>query len=242
MRLSISLAGLHKIRNSAIYASKRTIVTSRKHILPVLKAIHPDLFAQRDAGVQQDNLECVQTLNDLWDSMNKLESGVDNSSAPTVAINSAFKASYTLKCHVELDDGSLRVTHMKVDAPPDLCLRQMISRNLASKYVQTLHQMLSIFFKDLNIEYPKEWRGGISSMDSNINSNSNSNSFAEKSEDFKKFLERDDIQSLIVDNIVKNSNMTDQNPLIYKTKHTRQSLEREIAMWVGTLLAIRVPR
>ena len=193
MRLSISLAGLHKIRNSAIYASKRTIVTSRKHILPVLKVIHPDLFAQRDAGVQQDNLECVQTLNDLWDSMNKLESGVDNSSAPTVAINSAFKASYTLKCHVELDDGSLRVTHMKVDAPPDLCLRQMISRNLASKYVQTLHQMLSIFFKDLNIEYPKEWRGGISSMDSNINSNSNSNSFAEKSEDFKKFLERDDI-------------------------------------------------
>lgn len=52
---------------------------SRRDLSPLIKCIHPDMFAQESKLIQSTNLKCLQVLNEMFDSIEylQLQKGID---------------------------------------------------------------------------------------------------------------------------------------------------------------------
>jgi hypothetical protein len=77
---------------------------SRRTLSPLIKCIHPDMFAQELPLIQQTNLSCLMALNEMCDSIDslKLQAGSN-----MIEISKPLLKSYTLDCYLKIQSKSL---------------------------------------------------------------------------------------------------------------------------------------
>jgi len=73
------------------YVQKVGVMFSRRGLLPLVKVIHPDLFAQASSAVQKANLNALQTLTEIWDGLEK---------AKTRVATRPLRKQYIIECYV----------------------------------------------------------------------------------------------------------------------------------------------
>lgn len=90
-----------------------SITFIRKDIIPLIKQLHPDLLSHCSVEIKQQNMSCIQNLNDLWDT---LESGIEQYNgrqSTSITLQKPFRDKYDLTCYLsaspisnEDDDGN----------------------------------------------------------------------------------------------------------------------------------------
>jgi len=90
-----------------------SITFIRKDIIPLIKQLHPDLLSHCSVEIKQQNMSCIQNLNDLWDT---IESGIDQFNgrqSTSITLQKPFRDKYDLTCYLpvatnsnEEDDGN----------------------------------------------------------------------------------------------------------------------------------------
>lgn len=145
---------------------------SRRDLSPLIKAIHPDMFGQDSSAIQEANLKCLQSLNEMCDSIESLQS-VSHS---IIEVAKPLKTQYILNCfmRVKRDESamglgdSLKGNVTKEEAietqsvsvtlrtPNTLCARHRIPEAVLIKSLQLLLHQLTPLFEKANLECPYE--------------------------------------------------------------------------------------
>lgn len=138
-----------------------TGVLSKKQITPLIKAIHPDYFMNDNADVKAINLGCVQSLNELWQTMVALEAQLQRriGGGKEMMIGAPFKVHYDLTCYVKSmgqakdDCGSLHRVECYIRPHPKLCLAgQVISIGLVKYYLHNILTQMNNLYQDIGME------------------------------------------------------------------------------------------
>jgi len=120
------------------------------------------MFAQHDLGVRQANLQCVQSLNELWDALGELEKRTLDGTAE-IFIRNPLKPMYDLYCFTKSDavagTGSgesvaVRRVALTLRPPLELTRQHGISSPSAQKSLARVTQLLVSFFVDAGV--PKD--------------------------------------------------------------------------------------
>lgn len=77
-----------------------SITFIRKDIIPLIKQLHPDLLSHCSVEIKQQNMSCIQNLNDLWDT---LGSGIDQYNgrqSTSITLQKPFRDKYDLTCYL----------------------------------------------------------------------------------------------------------------------------------------------
>ena len=115
-------------------------VSLRRRLPPLLLRIHPDLFLQAPDEVRDTNLRCVQRINELADSLDRLSLSLGRVSHP-------LPAHLVFHCYFRGDTGeALRTARLSISTPRALTRVQSISPSVFSSAVDlTLHRFGGIF-------------------------------------------------------------------------------------------------
>jgi hypothetical protein len=94
-------------RTITAYRSKSSYLESfcenRKLLRPFIKHVHPDVFALESEAIRFTNMQCIQNLNELWDSIENISS---SSGGNTVDIRNPLRKEYNLSFHVKMKSGN----------------------------------------------------------------------------------------------------------------------------------------
>lgn len=75
---------------------------NKRHLSPIIRKIHPDLFMSEDERIHKDNSVCLQTINELWSSIENTYKLLSNGHKNDICINAPFKQNYTFRCHIRV--------------------------------------------------------------------------------------------------------------------------------------------
>ena len=149
---------------------------SRRDLSPLIKAIHPDMFGQDSTKIQETNLKCLQSLNEMCDSIESLQS-VSHS---IIEVAKPLKTQYILQCFMRIKKdesamGRVEVTGGKVSqsdprkeametqsvsvtlrTPNTLCSRHRIPEAVLIKSLQLLLHQLTPLFEKASLQCPFE--------------------------------------------------------------------------------------
>lgn len=158
------------------------------YLKPVLRKIHPDLFVSEGDEIQQANLKCIQTLRELWHSLDDLIPQVfgtssGQSSGVSIMIKAPLKAKYDIVCFMKPtpikrddEDASNDTTEeipnlplpllpirLQLTTPSSLCQTHLLNHSTArSALVTFLHQQANLW-NQLHLDIP--WRELIPDYD-----------------------------------------------------------------------------
>lgn len=140
----------------------------RKELIPLIKRLHPDLMAHHSEAVKKLNMNCVQNLNDLWDT---LETNVQATIGKNVMfgldIKVAFRTSYDLTCFLKKSEDGESVENAKrvkqypmiVHIPEALCKRQSISHKVFMSSIDLILQQQGMLFEAAGLGNP--WKKAV---------------------------------------------------------------------------------
>jgi hypothetical protein len=81
--------------------SFRYKVTSKVNLLPLIKKIHPDFFANETKEIQKTNEECIQNIQELNGQVETLLGSIcSHSPEVTIVVNPPFRRKYTFELYV----------------------------------------------------------------------------------------------------------------------------------------------
>lgn len=143
-------------------------VYKRANLLPLIKRIHPDMFATHVPAVRAANLACVQSMLELWDALGEMESQA--LLQPSVQIRRPLKPRYDLECFVKADPGPstpspspsspLRRVSFRLNTPECLTRLQSLPLPSAGQSLKAMQRQLSDFFAAAGlVAAPVEARG-----------------------------------------------------------------------------------
>lgn len=146
----------------------------RKLLAPLIKRIHPDLYTKESLTTRSLNLTCLQTLNELWDTLERLHIHVTsyNNNNKTKQLPILFKQKYILSCYIRIDidntdsnntnndtnnikDTSLKKVDTVIITPIELCKKEEMSTQHTMKLsVMKMHRQLGRFFIKTGLTNP----------------------------------------------------------------------------------------
>ena len=163
---------MHIFQN-AIRFRHQTIVNRwlsvRRDLAPLIKRIHPDMFAQESGQIQKTNLACLQTVNEMIDAIeviqaickNSVEENNSNSTTRMVEISSPLSKQYALSCYVyqtslsslhtvnnqqqqqqQQHQHSVKLSQVILQTPVELCDRQRLPITVIEHNIQRFMQQL----------------------------------------------------------------------------------------------------
>jgi hypothetical protein len=147
----------------------------RKLLAPLIKRIHPDLFTKETQTIRSLNLTCLQTLNELWDNLERLHTHIvsynNNNIKSTKQLPISFKQKYHLSCYIR-DNGNnndgndnndnndnnetiLKKIDAVIISPIELCKKEEMNNQQITKVsVMKMHRQLGRFFIKTGLTNP----------------------------------------------------------------------------------------
>ena len=142
-------------------------VFCRRDLSPLIKKIHPDMFGRSIPQIQSTNLKCLQTMNEMCDSIE----GLSWVSSIHVEVTKPLKTQYELKCFMHCQDKKAGQSDTKIASQEDtavptksvevilrtpntLCTRSRISKDVLVKSLETLLYQLAPLFSHASLPNP----------------------------------------------------------------------------------------
>jgi hypothetical protein len=142
-------------------------VFCRRDLSPLIKKIHPDMFGRSIPQIQSTNLKCLQTMNEMCDSIE----GLSWVSSIHVEVTKPLKTQYEFKCFVHCQDKKAGQSATKIASQEDtavptksvevilrtpntLCTRSRISKDVLVKSLETLLYQLAPLFSHASLPNP----------------------------------------------------------------------------------------
>lgn len=142
-------------------------VFCRRDLSPLIKKIHPDLFGRSIPQIQSTNLKCLQTINEMCDSIE----GLSWVSSIHVEVTKPLKTQYELKCFMHCQDKEAGLSDRKIASQEDtavptisvevilrtpntLCTRSRLSKEVLVKSLETLLYQLAPLFSQASLPNP----------------------------------------------------------------------------------------
>ena len=72
----------------------------RKDIIPLIKQLHPDLLSHCSMEIKQQNMSCIQNLNDLWDTLECNIEQYNCRQSTSITLQRPFRDKYDLTCYL----------------------------------------------------------------------------------------------------------------------------------------------
>ncbi len=150
------------------------------YLRPLLKEIHPDLFASIDQPqVLQTNLHSIQTLQELSSMIDDMveETFFDKLKSNTVTVRSPFQSQYHVVCFKKViknppptpnesqieetqpDQVEITKIEIKIQTPKLLTTRQMVAKTSANEALQTFLYDYGKLWELFDLEHP--WKSII---------------------------------------------------------------------------------
>ena len=82
-----------------VFSTSNAEILKKKVLMPVFKKIHPDLFAQETKLIQKENLQCMQHLTEIMDSLDLFE-GMMKSRSDANTVSKPLQQNYSLRCYI----------------------------------------------------------------------------------------------------------------------------------------------
>ena len=126
------------------------VTAGRKLLIPLFKRLHPDLMRLELPSVRQQNLNCIQNINDLWDTIecNAKSISKDPLTKSHVDILVPFRGSYDLSCYLSIaarngHDDPVKIREsdkntLILKTPDALCHRHSLSIGTFERNVNTI--------------------------------------------------------------------------------------------------------
>lgn len=140
------------------------MISGRKVLAPLIKRIHPDLFNQESQTIRSLNLTCLQTLNELWDNLERLHIHIisyNDTSKSTKQLPISLKQQYNLSCYIRNESTTTNneINLKKIDAviisPSELCKKdQLNNQNVIKSSVMKIHKQIGSFFIKTGLTNP----------------------------------------------------------------------------------------
>ena len=155
----------------------------RRHLIPLIKKVHPDLFAQEAGDVQHTNLVFVQHINEMLDAVDAIQGAADVAMAE---VKAPLPTRYLLTCYVHADNNALGTTQTPsppelirtaIETPNQLCRRHRLSVQLATHGVQKLLGQLGPLYVRLGLVSPFLSPAAVSSSGSGSSCGSSTATF-----------------------------------------------------------------
>ncbi len=128
---------------------------NKKLLAPLIKKIHPDFYMNDSDEVHATNLNCLQNINELWESIVSLSR--KTISGDSISINAPFKLAYALKCFVRIDNEKVVKKERIIKIPIELCTRgNTIAVARKPGLIRKILKQFGQFYIDLNIQNPWE--------------------------------------------------------------------------------------
>jgi len=141
------------------YSSTATKVPNFKRLLPsLIKQVHPDLFANYPESIQQKNLKCAQTLNNLLNTFDNIYTSAFGRDKVSIYIKSPLSPVYDINCSIKslnaLSDSSelssLIDISYTIKSPNILTTKTMINRKQADIAFKNIFKDLGRIFELFN--------------------------------------------------------------------------------------------
>jgi len=138
------------------------MLSGRKILAPLIKRIHPDLFTQESQSIRLLNLTCLQTLNELWDSLERLNVHIIsyNDQKKSQQLPISFKHKYSLSCYIRNNNDNNNNNNLsKIDAlvvsPIELCRKDvLLTENTMKLSIMKMNKQLGSFFTKIGLTNP----------------------------------------------------------------------------------------
>ena len=134
------------------------MLSGRKILAPLIKRIHPDLFTQESQSIRLLNLTCLQTLNELWDSLERLNVHIisNNNQIKSKQLPISFKPKYSLSCYIRnIYDNELSKIDAIVVSPVELCRKDvLLTENTMKLSMMKMNKQLGSFFTMIGLTNP----------------------------------------------------------------------------------------
>lgn len=147
---------------------------TRRELIPLIKLLHPDLLGHCSDEIRQQNMSCIQNLNDMWDTLEaNVESVAGKSLVNGLDIKVPFRSSYDLTCYLkggmaaestgqsqevsgEYDrkEPTMTIQPFIVRIPEDLCKRQSVSQKVFTNGVDRVLLQQGLLFVHAGLENP----------------------------------------------------------------------------------------
>jgi len=150
------------------------------YLKPVLRKIHPDLFVSEGSDIQQANLKCIQSLREIWHSLDDIipqvfikHRSTTQSSFASIVLKSPLQSTYEITCffkpqplqpeeseaNLEFVENSIIPIKFRIVTPPALTKSQMLTIQVARSSLLLFLKQKELLFKSLSLEIP--WNGLI---------------------------------------------------------------------------------
>eukprot|EP00128_Syssomonas_multiformis_P008223 Colp12_sorted_trinity150504_noHs@17817 len=135
---------------------------NRKELIPLIKQIHPDLSAHLADSIRAQNMNCIQNLNDMWDT---LESNIDYATGRNQAfgidVKFPFRSQYDLTCFISpKSETETNVKPVKIsytlNVPDSMSRKQSITQKQFSQSIQLILNQQGRMFELAGLKNPWE--------------------------------------------------------------------------------------
>lgn len=175
--MAMRLCGKHRIASKYCGFIRYQHTKTRKELIPLIKLLHPDLLGHCSDEVRKQNMSCVQSLNDMWDTLEaNIESLVGKSLTNGLDIKVPFRPLYDLTCflkdaspaatdtreneteastnHTEADSIQMVKMPFVIRIPEDLCRKQSVSYKVFSSGIDRVLIQQGLLFMHAGLDNP----------------------------------------------------------------------------------------
>lgn len=137
----------------AYWRYSRYFSSIKKNVLPIIKQIHPDLFAKESEGIRSDNLLFLQQLNELVERIDQMQ--VDNLPNNGLTVRYPFAVCYDFRFHIRVRKSNiLSKCVLSVRAPTELTKKTQLSHKIALREIRTFLANLGVIHTTIGLENP----------------------------------------------------------------------------------------